>query len=86
MYRRPLPVNCTPLKREMFEEIKRRSEELLIIHPDWPLSRRVYFVVGREAPKFYLSLSSAHAIIHEYQQKCKKEQMQRLRHLLRVAS
>ena len=86
MYRRPLPPTCNRLKREMFEEIKRRCERLLDVHPDWPLSRRVYYVVGRPAPKFYLSVSSAHTILTEYQRKCKKEQMQRLQHLIRVAS
>ena len=85
MYRRPLPPMCNRLKREMFEEIKRRCEQLLDVHPDWPLSRRVYYVVGRPAPKFYLSVSSAHAILTEYQRKCRKEQMQRLQRFVRAS-
>ncbi len=86
MYRRPLPSSCNRLKREMFEEIKRRCEQLLDVHPDWPLSRRVYYVVGRQAPKFYLSVNSAHTILIEYQRKCRKEQMLRLRRMIPVAS
>ena len=85
MYRRPLPDKCNRLKREMFEEIKQRCEQLLDVHPDWPLSRRIYYVVGRPAPKFYLSLSSAHAILTEYQRKCRKEQMQRMQRLMRAS-
>ena len=85
MYRRPLSPSCNRLKREMFEEIKRRCDRLLDVHPDWPLSRRVYYVVGRPAPKFYLSVSSAHAILIAYQRKCREEQMQRMRRLMRAS-
>ena len=59
---------------------------LLDVYPDWPLSRRVYYVVGRQAPKFYLSVNSAHTILIEYQRKCRKEQMLRLRRMIPVAS
>ena len=85
MNRRPLPPSCNRLKREMFEEIKRRCEQLLDVHPDWPLSRRVYYVVGRPAPKFYLSISSAHAILTEYQNRCRKEQMQRMQRFIKAS-
>ncbi len=86
MYHRALPAKCHALKREMYEEIKRRCERLSETHPDWPLSRRVYYVVNREAPRFYLTPSMAHVIICEEKRRCKKETMQRLRRLLSAVS
>ena len=82
MRRKPLPSACHPLKREMFEEISRRSEALAERHPEWPLSRCVYYVVNHEAPKFYLSAYRAHVIICEERKRCKDELMRRLKHLV----
>ena len=75
MMRRGLPPHCPALKREMFEEIARRAELLLKVHPDWPLSRRVYYVVNGRAPKFYISVKRAHAIICKERVRCEKERM-----------
>ena len=86
MYHRQLPMKGHVLKREMFEEIKRRCERLLDEHPTWPLSRRVYYVVNREAPRFYISASAAHVIICEEKKRCKRETMQRLHRLLSAVS
>jgi hypothetical protein len=82
MRRHPLPAYCHPLKREMFEEISRRSQALAVRHPEWPFSRCVYHVVNREAPKFYLSPDRAHVIICEERRRCKREQMMRFRRLI----
>ena len=70
------------LRREMYEEIARRCEALGHEHPDWPLSARVWYVVNRPAPKFYLSVETAHTIILAARKQCIEERMQRLRHLL----
>ena len=86
MYRRPLPATCHPLKREMYEEIKRRCELLLETHPHWPLSRRVFYVVSHEAPKFYMALSTAHLTLAKARRVQGVENMQRLHQMLRVAS
>lgn len=51
------------LKREMFAEIYRRCCRLAVTHPDWPLLRRVSYVVNHEAPRFYMSESNAHSLI-----------------------
>ena len=82
MQRKPLSTRCHPLKREMYEEINRRSQAVGRKHPKWPLSRCVFWVVNQPAPKFFLSVSSAHAIILEERKRCAKENMRRLRHLL----
>ena len=78
MRRHPLPSGCHPLKREMFEEISRRCEALAESHPEWQLSRCVYYVVNHEAPKFYLTAIRAHVIICEERRRCKAEMMKRL--------
>ena len=82
MHRRPLPPNFHPLKREMFEEINRRCEQLSLSHPDWPLSRCVYYVVSHGAPKFYLSVASAHALICKERNRCRVAHLLKLRRLL----
>lgn len=70
------------LKREMYEEIFRRVGRLSAAHPHWPLSRLVWVVVNQEAPKFYLSLSSAHAIVLEERKRCRIETMRKLSRFL----
>ena len=82
MRRRPLPSNYHPLKRAMYEEINRRCEQLSLSHPDWPLSRCVYHVVSHEAPKFYLSVASAHALICKERNRCRVAHLLKLRRLL----
>ena len=82
MCRHPLPSGCHPLKREMFEEISRRCEALAESHPEWQLSRCVYYVVNHEAPKFYLTAIRAHVIICEERRRCKAEMMKRLQRMV----
>lgn len=69
---------CSSIKREMFEEISRRCRQLLDTHPDWPLSRCVYYVVNRSAPKFYLSAKRAYSIILRERERCEREKIQTL--------
>ena len=82
MCRRPLPSKCHPLRREMFEEIHRRSMHLWGMHPNWSLKRCVYHVVNHEAPKFYLAVATAHALICQERNRCRVENMLKLRRWL----
>ena len=82
MERTHMPPPCKGLRREMYEEIWRRCMFLLKKHPDWPLSRRVFYVVNHEAPKFYLTVDHAHHLICEEKAVCRIEQMRRLRRFL----
>ncbi len=82
MHRNPLPSNCSPLKREMFEEIARQCVSLAGTRPGWSLARRVYYVVNHEAPKFYLSVERAHAIICQERKRCRDLQAKRWRQIL----
>lgn len=70
------------LRREMYEEIARRCASLREEHPDWSVSTCVWHVVSRPAPKFYLSVESAHTLIINARKQCIEERMQRLQHLL----
>ena len=70
------------LRREMYEEIARRCVSMREEHPEWPLCMCVWYVVCRPAPKFYLSVETAHTIITETRRQCIRERMQRLQHLL----
>ena len=82
MRRRPLSSKCHPLRREMFEEIYTRSMHLCVMHPDWSLKRCVYYVVNHEAPKFYLAVATAHALICQERNRCRVENMLKLRRWL----
>ena len=65
------------LHREMYEEIARPCEALGREHPDWPLGDRICHVINRPAPKFYLSVETAHTIIIQARRQCTIEQLQR---------
>lgn len=82
MERGTIPPCFNALKREMYGEIHRRVRRLSAIHPDWPLKRLVWVVVNQEAPRFYLSVSSAHAIVVEEKKRCRIETMRRLSRFL----
>ncbi len=82
MARKPLSTRYHPLKREMYEEIRRRCDKVERQHPQWTFSRCVCHVVNQPAPKFYLSVSSARVIILEERKRCAREKMRKLRHLL----
>ena len=86
MMRRGLPPRCSSVKREMFDEIFRRCDKLSEIHPDWPLSRRVYYVVNMSAPKFYMSAKRAHVIICRERERCEREKIQTLLRFRRLLS
>ena len=82
MERGTIPPRCNALKREMYEEIFRRYCEARSAHSDWSDLRCVSSVVNQEAPSFYLSVSSAHAILVQEKRRCRIETLQRLtRHL-----
>ena len=55
--------NMRPNKREMFFEIHRRVMKLRKKHPDLSYGILTELVVAQPAPKFYISASSARAII-----------------------
>lgn len=77
--RQPQEGNGHALKKEMYEELRRRCEQIAQEHPDWPMSQVVCHAVAQEAPKFYLSVSSAHAIICKERMRCARERLERLR-------
>lgn len=68
------------LRREMYEEIARRTRAFMREHPGWPMRESVWHVVNSPAPKFYLSVESAHTIIVKERKRCVHEKMQRLQH------
>lgn len=82
MCRRPLSSKCHPLRREMFEEIYHRSKRLSRHRPEWSFKRCVYYVASHEAPKFYLAVATAHALICQERNRCRVENMLRLRRWL----
>lgn len=65
----PLLQNMIPQRAEMYEEILRRTEELLANSPDRPLYEIVAEIVEMPAPKFYLTHGSAKVIIHKEKKK-----------------
>ncbi len=81
MMRYPLSEGCNLLHREMYEEIFRRCKDLALRHPQWTLKQCVFTVVNQPAPKFYLSVQSANAIIYR-ERRCRRERIRNLRHLL----
>lgn len=82
MMRKGLPPKCNQLKRAMYEEIYRRVELLSASHPEWSLQRLVWEVVHQEAPSFYLSVSSAHAIVVAEKRRCRIETMRKFSRFL----
>ena len=82
MRRRPLSPKCHPLRREMFMEIYRRSRHLSRLRPEWSMKRCVYHVVNSEAPKFYLAVATAHTLICQERNRCRIENMLKLRRWL----
>ena len=82
MERTGVTPSCNALKHEMYEEIYRRVCMVRDSHPHWTLARCVGYVVNQEAPSFYLSVSSAHAILVKEKRRCRMETLRRLsRHL-----
>lgn len=66
-------------KREMFEEILRRSNILRSKHPDWTLSDIVEEVIWQPAPKFYLSPSSAKIYINRLRKNICKQSLKKMK-------
>lgn len=66
-------------KREMFEEILRRSNILRSTHPDWTLSDIVEEVIWQPAPKFYLSPSSAKIYINRLRKNICKQSLKKMK-------
>ena len=72
----------TATKKEMFELILKRVQELRMDNPGMSVKDAVYKVVNSPAPKFYLTEKSAYVIIQRAKKKCYEERRQRLRHFL----
>lgn len=70
--------NMRPQKREMFQEIFRRTLELIEQRPELAVSEAVAFVVRQPAPKFYLTPQSARIIFYRIKDKWFKKEMQKL--------
>lgn len=50
-------------KREMFEEIRRRTERIARDNPGVPIREIIRKVIMREAPRFYMSVASIKACL-----------------------
>lgn len=68
-----------PQKREMFQEIHRRTVALLEEHTDMALSVAVAHVVRQPAPRFYLTPQSARIIFYRIKNKWYEKEMRKLR-------
>lgn len=69
-----------PQKREMFQEIHRRTLRMMNEHPGLSLSEAVGRVVRQPAPRFYLTPQSARIIFYRIKDKWyRKELRKRLR-------
>lgn len=62
-----------PTKREMYEEIYRRTVEMIRRFPGRPLLHLVGEVVSQRAPKFYLAAHSARLMYHREVKKIRKK-------------
>lgn len=67
--------------REMFFEIYQRVMEYRQKHPKMPLTEIAFHVVRQQAPKFYLTPSSAQKIINSIKKKIFEKRKQQLRHM-----
>lgn len=68
-----------PLRREMFDEIYRRTKSLREKHPDWCLRDLVRHVVNRPAPQFYLTPGSGYMILRRIKRRRRRERMEQLK-------
>ncbi len=68
-----------PQRREMFDEIYRRTQLLRAEHPDWCLRDLVRHVVNRPAPQFYLTPGSGYMILRRIRRRRRHEMMETLR-------
>ncbi|MBR5688432.1 MAG: hypothetical protein IKX36_10845 [Prevotella sp.] len=72
-----------PQRREMFDEIYRRTQLLRTEHPDWCLRDLVRHVVSRPAPQFYLTPGSGYMILRRIKRRRRRERMQVLQRFRR---
>lgn len=68
-----------PQRREMFDEIYRRTQLLRAEHPDWCLRDLVRHVVNRPAPHFYLTPGSGYMILRRIKRRRRHETIETLR-------
>lgn len=73
--------NMRPQKREMFQEIYRRTLAMMRDNPSLPLSVAVGRVVRQPAPRFYLTPQSARIIFYRIKDKWYKKEMAKWLHL-----
>lgn len=67
--------NMRPQKREMFQEIHRRTVALMGEKPEMSLSEAVAHVVRQPAPRFYLTPQSARIIFYRIKERWYKKEM-----------
>ena len=72
-------INAT--KAEMYNEIYRRAKQLMDSNPKLTIQDVVSIVVMQPAPKFYISSSSAKAIIQKAKKKWYEQRKKKLKHL-----
>lgn len=61
-----------PNKKEMFQEIFRRARELREKYPNKSIAEIAFDVVRQQAPKFYITPSSARILIYKAKEKWKQ--------------
>lgn len=74
-------LNMRPTKREMFQEIYRRVEQLRKQNPNMSIYEMALKVVQEPAPKFYITAGSAKVIIYRIRKQWHKKHSQELRRL-----
>lgn len=67
--------NMRPQKREMFQEIHRRTVAMMKDNPCMSLSEAVAHVVRQPAPRFYLTPQSARIIFYRIKERWYKKEM-----------
>lgn len=65
----------------MYEEILKRTLDVIDNNPGIALINAVRMVVAEKAPEFYITPESAIIIIHRIKKRCYEERKRKLRHL-----
>jgi phosphotransacetylase len=68
-------------KKRMYEEILKRTLDVIDNNPGIALINAVRMVVAEKAPEFYITPESAIIIIHRIKKRCYEERKRKLRHL-----
>ena len=73
--------NMIESKKRMYEEILKRTLNVINNNPGIALINAVRIVVSGKAPEFYITPESAIIIIHRIKKRCYEERKRKLRHL-----